>query len=148
MPRTPAQTAILAAVVALAFIEECKATFTTETLEEIRRRNAEPAYAGQVCATHDFVDANCLMEAAFVRLGLKVAHDYDDATEEAAHDASCDLWGAAWSIAKATFLTRGAPPVPPMTDLEEAALRSLVEAHAHYGVVAALSDILSETLEA
>ena len=64
-----------------------------EHLDEIRARNASPAYSGGVCATHDFCDANELMADAFK------AATGRDARPELESDAR--LWSRAWGLAKA-----------------------------------------------
>jgi hypothetical protein len=71
---------------------------------EMRVRNIT-ADAG-VCASHDHLDANMTMAEAFESLGIPTALDHEDGT--AAHEAACALWGAAWNIAKAEYLTERA----------------------------------------
>jgi hypothetical protein len=60
-------------------------------LAEIRSRNASPEYAG-ACATHDLLDANCLMFGALSAL-LFEAPDLSDA-------ATVELMGKAWDLAR------------------------------------------------
>lgn len=65
---------------------------TAETVAEINRRNATPAYAC-ACATHDFMDANALMYGAWCALMFE---------EPAVDDESiAAVWNAAWDAAKA-----------------------------------------------
>jgi hypothetical protein len=66
--------------------------------EEVRRRNALPEYddAG-ACASHDFCDANIVMEEAFKRVFNR---EPDVSTE-----ADTDIWNTAWDTAKREFLT-------------------------------------------
>lgn len=80
------QEAILLAVAFHKLVREALA----EHLEEIDRRNAAIENKN-VCATHDFCDANMLMDEAFTeRTGHEVdAEDKDDTL----------LWSAAWTIA-------------------------------------------------
>lgn len=73
---------------------------TADELAEVRRRNATPEYAG-VCASHDFCDANEAMEEAFRKVLGPVPARNEDATP---------LWNAAWTLARARFLT--SPNVP------------------------------------
>jgi len=61
-----------------------------DDLAEIVRLNAEEVDAF-VCHTHDFFDANEAMMDAFAELGLS-----DDLQDDATHQ----LWGAAWGLAK------------------------------------------------
>jgi hypothetical protein len=63
-----------------------------EHLPEINRRNATPEYAC-ACATHDFCDANVLMQEAFEDLFLRET--------DPASDLDVWLWNEAWSVAKA-----------------------------------------------
>lgn len=96
---------IEAAVLAAAFVAQCREAFTEEQLAEIKTRNASPDYAGDVCATHDFADANMLMLEAFSAtfgrepLFLTEGADAPDAAPDLA------LWGAAWTRAKTDHLT-------------------------------------------
>lgn len=71
----------------------------TDHLNEIRRRNRESAAAGErnVCATHDFCDANMLMHEALCRCyGVK---DFP-ASNLSESETLTGLWNEAWDIAK------------------------------------------------
>lgn len=77
--------------------------FSAETLGEIRRRNASPAYAG-ACATHDFSDANLIMAQAFETVtGREAAPD---------SETDCRLWNAAWDYARKSGFTAGLANLP------------------------------------
>lgn len=92
---------------AAAFVAECKATYSGDELAAIRQRNRGYAEAGKadVCATHDFADANEIMLEAFTKtFGRPFAVLEADATE-AEHNADAALWGAAWSLATRRDLT-------------------------------------------
>lgn len=60
-------------------------------LAEIRERNASTDYGVGACATHDFCDANILMEQAF----RSIMHRECDP----ASDSDAQLWNAAWNHA-------------------------------------------------
>lgn len=82
----------LAEKLASAFIEKIQACFSAEELAEVDRRNKTPEYGELVCATHDFADTNEQMSDAFKQVTMR----WIDANSE----ADCELWGAAWDIAK------------------------------------------------
>ena len=68
-------------------------------LDEIRQRNRASAAAGErnVCATHDFCDANMLMHEALCRCyGVK---DFP-ASNISGSEPLTGLWNEAWDIAK------------------------------------------------
>jgi hypothetical protein len=52
-----------------------------------------------VCRSHDFCDANIVMDAAHAAMGLPTPGDegLEDGTE--AHEEACRLWSEAWAIA-------------------------------------------------
>ena len=79
-----------------AFVADLKANVSPADFAEIRRRNATPEYA-RACASHDFVDANECMTAAF---NIVIGRDANPAS-----DADTALWNAAWDLAKARSLT-------------------------------------------
>lgn len=64
----------------------------SDHLGEIRAKNLQPDYAGPVCATHDYIDANLLMLDAF----------RDVTGREAVPQSKADAraWSEAWAIAK------------------------------------------------
>ena len=82
--------------IAVAFVADLREALTAEQFEEIRRRNATPAYA-RACASHDFIDANESMAAAF-----ETVMGYGPS---ACSDADTALWNAAWEIARHGDLT-------------------------------------------
>lgn len=87
---------------AVEFVERLKACLTEDELVEIRKRNATPAYSGNVCASHDFIDANMVMNDAFEKVtGREI---------DCENGADCVLWSKAWDIAKVEFLTEGNAP--------------------------------------
>lgn len=69
--------------------------------DEMQRRNAQPGYADDICASHDFCDSNMVMLAAFEALH-KRPMVMDDT---AAGEIDRALWNAAWSVAKTKYLT-------------------------------------------
>lgn len=93
----PAQTATPERL-ALAFVEMLREYLTADEWRTMRERNATPDYAGDVCASHDFMDANmAMLDAWNVATGLSAI----DANDE----AQTALWNAAWAIAKRDHLT-------------------------------------------
>jgi hypothetical protein len=94
-------TANHAAEIAASFVDGLKEFMTVEQWEEMRAKNATPRYAGNVCASHDYCDANTVMAPAF----LDVMRREIDLQSE----ADLALWGEAWAIAKRDHLTA---PVP------------------------------------
>lgn len=74
------------------FADLLKEQLTREQIDAINRRNASLEYGTNVCASHDFCDANMVMDAAFSRLfGRQIRmHEDDDLA----------AWNIAWSIAK------------------------------------------------
>lgn len=79
--------------VARAFCRHLHKEFTATQLREINRRNALPEYSF-ACATHDFADANEIMDAAFSEImGFSAA--------DAMTDRNVTIWNRAWAAAKA-----------------------------------------------
>jgi len=87
------KTTRLPSVLALAnaFSTLVRAEFSTAQLIQVIRRNK--AYAPNVCATHDFTDANLIMARAWEDL---TGQPIDLQSEDA-----CRAWGDAWEMAKA-----------------------------------------------
>lgn len=86
-------------VIAHAFAGVLKEWANPDQWRQMRADNATPDYAGDMCASHDFCDANMAMHAAF----LAVLKREPDVVGEAPTDL--DLWDAAWSVARARYLT-------------------------------------------
>jgi len=80
---------------AQAFVDDLRANVSADQFEEIRQRNV--MYGNHACASHDFIDANECMAAAF---RLLVGRESNPAS-----DADSALWNAAWHIAKRDYLT-------------------------------------------
>lgn len=87
--------------IAAEFVERLKAQLSDADYQEMQRRNATPAYAGNICASHDFCDANMPMAEAFAAI---MGRDFLPEEGEPS-ETDCALWGAAWTIAKAGALT-------------------------------------------
>lgn len=77
---------------------------TDEQMQEVIRRNKAETDT-RICHSHDFCDANMAMDAAFRDLGM-------DPFEGGEHisEATCELWGAAWDVAKSAEFY---PPTAP-----------------------------------
>jgi len=60
-----------------------------------------------VCHSHDFCDANMVMDQACDDLGI-AARPYDE--DEAVRERATDLWNKAWDLAKASLKLRRAAP--------------------------------------
>ena len=78
-----------------AFRARMRATLSGEQLREIDKRNASPEYADGCCASHDFCDANLIMDDAGASLGL----EFGEAPGCAAAEAEATLWADAWNLA-------------------------------------------------
>ncbi len=77
---------------ARAFARGLRRDLTPALLAEIDAANA--AASDDTCASHDYVDANEVMDGAFAAvMGRAFNGDRDD---------DCALWNAAWAEAKAT----------------------------------------------
>lgn len=74
------------------FAAVLKEQLSREQIDEINKRNVSPEYGTNACASHDFCDANMVMDTAFTRLlGREMQiHEDDDL-------AACNV---AWTIAK------------------------------------------------
>lgn len=108
---------ILAAIVGEQFAADCRELFTDAQFAEIRHRNAQPEYSGDICATHDFADANEIMAPAFAKVvGHEPRLDEHEHGDEAV-DADCALWGAAWTHAKTQHLTAAEDEASPIDKL-------------------------------
>lgn len=89
--------------VAEKFAHHLRAVLATPQWNEMRERNARPDYGRNICASHDFCDANMVMDAAFRELGLGFSLDGPQWAED---QELCELWSAAWGIAKQRYLTK------------------------------------------
>lgn len=87
---------------AVEFVERLRNCLTVDEIELIRRRNATPEYS-DACATHDFIDANMVMNDAFEKI---VGREID-----AENGFECVFWNEAWDIAKREFLTNPSPHI-------------------------------------
>ena len=85
--------------VAFEFSEVLRNWLTLEEMDEVILRNANEYKDSDVCASHDFCDANMAMAEAFDNLGLTTTADIEDC-ESTEWIAAQDLWNTAWTIAK------------------------------------------------
>lgn len=95
---------VLSTILGQTFANACFKSFSDEQMSQIRSRNASQAYAGSVCATHDFADANEIMAEAFETVMGRSLLAEDREPDE----ADVLLWGSAWDHAKETRLSAGA----------------------------------------
>lgn len=94
---------LVARLLAECFAETLHLWLTAEEMEEVVARN-NGVYADEpdICASHDFCDANMAMDSAFKEI-LGRSPDVGD-------EADADLWGEAWSIAHSRdFIFSGEP---------------------------------------
>ena len=78
---------------AVAFSREVRATLTAEQLAAVNAVNKTPGYGPDAaCASHDYIDANECMIAAFV---AGVGREIDPDSQ-----ADADVTNAAWNMAK------------------------------------------------
>lgn len=80
--------------VAAAFARRLRDRLTEREMEEVVRRNGR-ATSPHTCASHDFVDANMVMDAAMREVCG------EDLVGDAASEWAAELWNAAWAAAKA-----------------------------------------------
>jgi hypothetical protein len=94
---------------ATAFAGRLAVLLTGKQWEGMRKRNALSSYAWPVCASHDYMDANDVMAAAFVNVmgrGFALRSDVEAGrATEAQHATDLALWNAAWTYAKGRYLT-------------------------------------------
>jgi hypothetical protein len=94
---------------AAAFADGVIEAVTAGELAEIRKRNAAEKGNDLYCASHDFMDANMVMLAAFQEVVLRDPRWPSDAAEgrctEAESDADFALIESAWTRARAAYLT-------------------------------------------
>lgn len=84
------------------FIAELKRALTSREFKEVVRRNATPEYENSSsCASHDFCDANMVMEAAFIAvMGREPSFGLGTFSESSAEEeADAALWNEAWEWA-------------------------------------------------
>ncbi|KZL17664.1 hypothetical protein PsAD2_03000 [Pseudovibrio axinellae] len=74
------------------FRKEMAASLPSETLLEIDRLNSTPEYEG-CCASHDFIDANMVMDAALRKRGERFQTNHDNYETTA-------LRNRAWSVTR------------------------------------------------
>lgn len=98
----PSAAAPLIERLAAAFACELAACVGSAAMADIRARNALPAYAWPICASHDHCDANeCMAEAFAAVMGRDILPDHGEGmTQE-----DCDLWNQAWGRARRAYLT-------------------------------------------
>jgi hypothetical protein len=73
------------------FSQILKTELSAEEMTEVVRINSLPAYS-DACASHDFCDANMVMNEAFEKV-MQREFDFDS-------DCDTDLFNGAWSLAK------------------------------------------------
>ena len=81
-------------ILARAFSEQLIKDIGYAKVKEVNARNAVETNP-DVCASHDFCDANMTMLRAFERVTGKAEHELNFESQ-----AEMDLWNSAWSIAK------------------------------------------------
>jgi hypothetical protein len=75
------------------FGEVLQEWLSAEEMKTIIQRNKSGVYSEDVCASHDFCDANMAMDESFLRVLFRNASGSSD------HDIY--LWDSAWKMAKA-----------------------------------------------
>lgn len=89
-----------------AFADRLKDEIGEDKFEKVRERNR--IYGADVCASHDFCDANMTMAAAFKDVFEREPVTGADVEDE----ADLKLWNAAWGMAKRDWLTAPRAPRP------------------------------------
>lgn len=74
------------------FAEVLQEWLSAEQMKTVIKRNMSGAYSEDVCASHDFCDANMAMDESFLRVLFRNASTSSD------HDIY--LWNSAWTMAK------------------------------------------------
>lgn len=102
-----------ASALAARFVELLALSLTPDEWRLMRERNASPEYAGDCCASHDFLDANMTMLDAWHELADEAPAFLSDADEEA-QSRDMRIWSEAWDLAKREHLTapKTAAPSP------------------------------------
>lgn len=93
---------LLVRLLAECFAETLYLWLTVDEMEQVvERNNGIYADAPGVCATHDFCDANMVMDSAFNEILGRSPFD---------SEADADLWSEAWAIAHSRdFILSGEP---------------------------------------
>lgn len=82
------------------FSELLLAEIGADNLRLVNKRNTTQEYAG-ACASHDFCDANIVMDEAFRTVkGITIDENSDEYFEVMQEDANMVLWEKAWNKAK------------------------------------------------
>lgn len=99
MPATSPEIGLLTTheQIARAFFIILKNELGPDKIEQIRNRNATDKYQSDICASHDFCDANVTLAVAFE---IITNNEID-----IQNDQHVETWNAAWKIAKAQHLT-------------------------------------------
>ena len=84
--------------VAKEFIEGIREALFEDEIAEVVKRNETEEYEG-CCATHDYVDANAVMEEAVKKAGLHMFTDFSSIDPK--WEDNIDLVNKAWYMAKA-----------------------------------------------
>jgi hypothetical protein len=90
------------ATLAVAFCEELRGCLTPAQMKQIVLLNAAEAVNGytNICHSHDFTDANEVMDAAFKKVTGASACDSGGEGIGPMSDEAVALWNAAWTMAK------------------------------------------------
>lgn len=97
------------------FTERLRAELTDQQWAEMRQKNASGTYA-LCCASHDYLDANMLMERAFIQVHGRAPNFSGPGDED------INLWNQAWDLARQTALTSKPTMTPRMIALARHAL--------------------------
>lgn len=96
--------------VAAEFVKVLREQLPPEDFTAVRFINRDEYPDLDVCASHDFCDANMVMDQACRNLGLS---DLMDDEESLQNDELLNLWNKAWEIAKRDHLTAGPDEIQP-----------------------------------
>lgn len=86
------------------FATRMRHALSADEWAEMRRRNAAQTHPA-VCHSHDFCDANLVMDAAFKAITGNSIGEREEAGNGGMSDAELELWSDAWAIAKRDSLT-------------------------------------------
>lgn len=88
--------AVTPAVLAVEFSKTLRAVLSSQEMEQVIARNQEESNP-HVCHSHDFCDANMVMDAALGSLGVE--------DPDVSDPVVVSLWNQAWHLAKLTDFT-------------------------------------------
>ena len=97
--------ATVIAEVGAKFADILESWLTPEEWREMLHKNSTVNKGTDICASHDYCDANMAMLEAFTALDFRACCDIDENDDPQSHADSIKLWNAAWEWATTNRLT-------------------------------------------